>query len=147
MYLRYDLLNAGWARAVVGDDSHHLEMPVSYLHDSLRDLGSAMLALENGAPEVTVTFVDEPGEHHLVISRNVDGSANIEVRRFDDHPPRNLERYEVLFRAVSNVRQLREEVVASMVSILEKEGLDGYFAKWKTAPFPSEELAELAKVR
>jgi hypothetical protein len=147
MYLRYDLLDAGWARAVVGDDSRHIEMPVSYLHDSLRDLGSAILALGNGAPEVTVTFVDEPGEHHLVISRNVDDSADIEIRRFDDHPPRELERYEVLFRAASNVRQLREEVLESMVRILEKEGVDGYLAKWKTAPFPSEELAALAKVR
>lgn len=146
MYLRYDLLSAGWARAVVGDDSHHVEMPVSYLHDSLRDLGSAILALRNGAPEVTVTFVDEPGEHHLLITRNVDGSANVEIRWFDDHPPRNLERYDVMFRGVSSVHELGEEVLASMASIVEAEGTDGYLAKWKNAPFPSEEFAALAKV-
>jgi len=131
---------------VVGDASHDVSMPVSYLHDSLRDLGSAVLALHHGAMEVTVTFVDEPGEHHLFVTRDADGRASVEVRWFDDHPPRNLDRYEVVFRGHSTTRELCDEVRASMATILESDGFDGYLAKWKTAPFPSEEFAALSKV-
>ena len=63
MRFDYKLDGAGWATATLSCDEQRIEMTVSYLHDSLKDMASAVLAILNGAVEVKVIFMDEPGEH------------------------------------------------------------------------------------
>jgi hypothetical protein len=145
MFLQYTVQNAGWARVVVGSSSGYVDIPVSYLHDSLRDLGSAVVALSQGADQVTVTFVDEPGEHHLIATQQSSGVIEVEIRHFDDHPPRSLDRFRLTFQAQSTVAELRVEVLASMRNILETDGLEGYLSKWMNHPFPLDHFEQLSK--
>lgn len=61
-----------------------VEMTASYLHDSLRDLASAARALVGGAAEVRVLFMDEPGEHELILRRAGEDAVEVEVLWYDD---------------------------------------------------------------
>src|SRR5215471_2845322 len=79
------LTGTGWATATLRlGDAQPVAMVASYLHDSLRDLAGALIALDGGAKEVAVVLMDEPGEHHVVMRRVGENELEIEVRWFED---------------------------------------------------------------
>jgi hypothetical protein len=59
-------------------------MTVSYLHGSFRDLASAAGALVKKAREVTVVFMDEPGEHQMLLHRINDKELDLEIVLYED---------------------------------------------------------------
>ena len=150
MDISYDLGEAGWATATVRSaEGGEVDMIASYLSDSLRDLAEATLRLCAGAPEATVVFMDEPGEHHLVLRRNDGDRLTYEVRWFDDwaswgsHPP---DRYFVALKGQTTVRRLRRQVVNVLGDLDETFGPEGYRERWINAEFPSETYAALQAV-
>ena len=48
MQLDYELHDAGWAEVRITEDNQTVRVTVSYLHDSLRELVSAVLQLHAG---------------------------------------------------------------------------------------------------
>ncbi len=146
----WTLTGTGWAMATVClGDRQPVSMVASYLHDSLRDLASALIALDQGAKEVEVVLMDEPGEHHVVMRRASEIEIEIEVRWFEDwasckmHP---LDGYTVIARGVVRWRTFRGSVVSSMQRLLKVLGADGYRTKWVQHEFPAEELRRLEGV-
>ena len=124
-------------------------MTASYINDPLRDLAEATLRLFAGAPEATVVFMDEPGEHHLVMSRDDGGNLTYEVRWFEDwaswgsQPP---DRYTTVLRGDATIRRLRHQVVNVLRAIDETIGPDQYRERWIRFEFPSEAYARLLAV-
>ena len=149
MEISYDLGEAGWATATVRSSEGKVDMIASYLNDPLRDLAEATLRLCAGVPEATVVFMDEPGEHHLVLSRSGDDRLAYEVRWFDDwaswarHPP---DRFSVVLRGEATVRRLRHQVVNVLWELDERLGPELYQERWINAAFPAEAYAQLRAV-
>jgi hypothetical protein len=137
--LTYALVGSGWAAATLRIGDALIEMTASYLHDTLRELAEATLRLADGAPEATVTFMDEPGEHHLVLEQRAGGELYIAVRWFADwaswgmHPS---DRFETVLAARTTVRRLRHQVLNVLWRLLEEHGVDRYKAQWVQHDFP-----------
>jgi hypothetical protein len=146
--LTYELEGAGWATARIQDGDSHMDVTVSYLHDSLRELAEAACALLSGAHSARVVFMDEPGEIHLVLDR-VDDVLRCEARWFEDwsswgmHP---ADRFKVVFSGVTTVHRFVGEVRKELEALLREHGLSGYKAKWVEHDFPDDLLSELRQV-
>ena len=141
----YTLDGTGWATAtlIVGDQT--VLMTVSYLRDSLRELANAVLHLRNGESKATVVFMDEPGEHHLLLKR-VGDDVNIEVIWFDDWASWKLKpdaEPKSVFIATVPLADFLPAATKALTILLNTFGLEGYKKKWVEHEFP---LAEYQKL-
>ncbi len=147
LLFEWALTGTGWATATLRlGDTQPVVMVASYLHDSLRDLAGALIALDGGAEVARVVLMDEPGEHHVLMRRVGESDLEIEVRWFDDwaswnmHPP---EDYTTIARGVVRWRTFRGAIVSCMQRLLGELGAEGYRKRWVRHDFPTEELKRL----
>jgi len=145
MRLRYILHDAGWATAIISCEDQTVEMTASYLHDALDDLASAVIGIVNGANEVTATFMNEPGEHQLVIRRQGEANVSLEVRWYDDWQSWGMgtSDYKVVLSCVTRLAHLRGQVLSALKGVLEEHGEVGYKERWGEHEFPLEQLRKL----
>ena len=145
MRLHYDLHDAGWAAVTVECGDQRVEMTASYLHDSLGDLASAARALARGGTEATVVFMDEPGEHQMVLRRINDKDVEVEIMWYDDwrswkmHDGPGRRR---LF-GKTTVAHVRGQVLSELRRLLHENGEAGYLEKWGEHLFPMAEMLDL----
>jgi hypothetical protein len=145
MRLNYGLHNAGWATVTLECTDQRVEMAASYLHDSLRDLALAAKSLRAGSPEVTVVFMDEPGEHELVLRRGDGDAVTVEVWWHDDWKSWKMSSSpgtRKLFGSTT-VAHVRGQVLSELQRLLRENGETGYREKWGEHAFPTEELRQL----
>ncbi|MBN9691258.1 MAG: hypothetical protein J0M24_13565 [Verrucomicrobia bacterium] len=143
--LTYELQGAGWALARIRDKDEHLDVAVSYLRDSLRELAEAARALAAGAEFARVVFMDEPGEIQLLLNRT-DNGLSYEARRFDDWNSWGMgapDRFEVVFSGVTTVQRFVGEVTSQLESLMQQYGASGYQERWVNRDFPEDLLAQL----
>lgn len=145
MRLRYELRDAGWADVTVGCGQQEVEMRVSYFHDSLRDLAGGARALTLGASEVRVVFMDEPGEHELVLRRGSRRGVELELLWHEDWKswgnatgPANLR-----LSGTTSVAHVHGQVLSELHRLLQENGEAGYLEKWVEHPFPVAEMRAL----
>ncbi|MFT3675466.1 MAG: hypothetical protein QM781_06165 [Chitinophagaceae bacterium] len=143
----YILCGAGWADAMIcAEDSRH-EIPVSYLHDTLCELVSGMNQILGDEKEsVDIHFVDEPGEHKVVLRAL--GSDDISLELFYSQAWSNLSEsnaitYDLIFSTTSSKKHFAHLVLAVLENILEQYGKQGYREQWVNHDFPSEEYQKL----
>lgn len=144
--LEYELNEAGWARARVRDDDVAIEMAVSYLHDSLKDLAEAALSLANGGKTGRAVFMDEPGEHQIWLERIDDENLKYTVVWYADweswgmHPS---DTYRLLCEGSCTVSHFRQQVADLLWKIYMDVGEEKYEELWGAHKFPSELFEEL----
>jgi hypothetical protein len=145
MRLHYDLHDAGWATVTVECGDQRVEMTASYLHDSLRDLASAARALARGGTEATVVFMDEPGEHQMVLRWINDKDVEVEIMWYDDW--RSWKMYDGPGRrrlfGKTTAADVRGQVLSELRRVLDENGEAGYLKKWGEHPFPMAEMLDL----
>ena len=147
--LTYELCGAGWADVRIQDGAEQIDVTVSYLHDSLRELAMAARALCYGATQTRVVFMNEPGEIQLHLLRS-DETVDFEARWYGDwnswgmHPD---DKYKLLLRGTTTVKRFVGEVYSVLCSLSKEYGLDEYKEKWIEHDFPSDLLNELTKMR
>jgi len=143
----YELHRAGWATATFRLGAEPVAVPVSYLHDSLRELARALLGLAVGPAEIGVSFFEEPGTVVLVMRRPDEDAVDLELLRYQgwvSHwPPRGDGHAESLGSVRCRWRTLRGGVVSVLQELLNVHGTDGYLSLWTTHPFPLDELRAL----
>jgi len=143
--LEYILEGAGWACFHIQDGLKSFYATASYLHDSLRELAEAARALVQGAQNVRVVFMDEPGEVQLCLCHSGD-VISYEARRFDDwnswgmHPD---DAYEVVAAGVTTASIFVAEVHKALRVLYETYGVETYKEKWIEHDFPVGLLEEL----
>jgi len=146
----YNLTSAGWADSTISNDERQVKMQVSYLSDSLGDLTKAMVDLLNGAEEKEVFFMDEPGEHRLLLRRTGKENLLVEVEWFEDWKSWELmdkeTKGEKVFSAEVSLLKVAHEVKASLDKLLEKFGVEGYKKKWIEHEFPLEPYERLKNI-
>lgn len=147
--LIYDLEGAGWAMARIQDGEHTVDAAVSYLHDSLRELGEAARALRAGADTARVVFMDEPGETQMLLTQR-DGVLGYELRWYADwnswgkYPE---SKFEMILRGTTTVSRFFGEVLKEFEALLAAHGEEGYKERWVQHDFPLDLLGELRNGR
>jgi hypothetical protein len=141
----YALDGPGWATATLALSDQSVSMTVSYLHDSLREVAASIVRLRAGESEAKVIFMDEPGEHHLILKR-VGVNVNLEVIWFDDWASWKItpdtEPRSMLTATVPLV-EFHHAVTNALAGLLDAFGLEGYKKKWIEHEFPLEEFETL----
>ena len=145
MNFTYTLDGTGWATATLAVGEKSVSMTVSYLRDSLRELANAGLRLRNGKTKAAVIFMDEPGEHHLLLKR-VGDDLNVEIIWFDDWASWKLEpdtEPKSVFTATVPLTDFLLVATNALKILLDTFGLEGYKKKWIEHEFPLEEYKKL----
>jgi len=109
-----------------------------------------MVDLLNGAEEKEVFFMDEPGEHRLLLRRTGKENLLVEVEWFEDWKSWELmdkeTKGEKVFSAEVSLLKVAHEVKASLDKLLEKFGVEGYKKKWIEHEFPLEPYERLKNI-
>ena len=144
MKLHYGLEEAGWATVTVECGTERVEMAASYLHDSLRNLASAVKDLSTTESQAVV-FMDEPGEHQLLLRRAEDSIVELEVLWFEDWKSWNLSVGPPTRKLAGSapLLEVRNQVISELCRLLKENGEEGYRKKWIEHDFPIEELRAL----
>ncbi len=135
----YKLTGAGWAESLIslGRQSHR--MTVSDLSDALGHMTKALVHLLNGAEEVEVFFMDEPGEHYWLIHLCEDNRVSIEIQWFEDWVSWGLAEKDsgkVVFAAKVPLWQFAGQVKVALDKIIEGDGIEKYKEDWGEHEFP-----------
>jgi hypothetical protein len=144
--IKYELEDAGWAQASIDFQGDSVQMTASYLHDTLRELAEAAISIVNGAKTARVVFMDEPGEHQLLLCRLSDDKIEFEVRWFDDWESWGMlpaDKYDVRLQGSTTIRRFRHEVLNVLWKIFEEYGAENYKEKWIEHEFPLNKYEEL----
>jgi len=67
--LKYTVHNGGWAVLEIGYMEKTVTLNISFFHDSLKELAQSAIVLQS-KDETSVIFMDEPGEHKLILKKN-----------------------------------------------------------------------------
>jgi hypothetical protein len=139
------LSEAGWAHVTLECGDQRVEMTASYLHDSLRDLAGGARALATGATDVRIVFMDEPGEHELILRRRTDGNVDLEVFWYDDWKSWGVGGIngKPKLSGTTSVAHVRGQVLSELRRLLEENGEAGYLKRWIQHPFPTAEMSAL----
>ncbi|XAM01252.1 hypothetical protein OT109_07645 [Phycisphaeraceae bacterium D3-23] len=144
-FLSYSLHRAGWATARL-DHGQPVEMTVSYLHDSLLDLATSVLLVERGANEARVIFMDEPGEHQLLLKSDFQDGLRYELRWYDDWESwgfKESNQHRVLATGHVAVRRYKHQVANVLHEIYERYGPEEYQKLWGEHPFPTKQYRDI----
>jgi hypothetical protein len=145
--LTYELAGSGWADAQIRDGGRTVDVTVSYLCDSLKELGEAACALSAGAEQARVVFMGEPGEMQLYLRRTGSDIA-YELRWYDDWNSWGMvpdDKYELALSGTTTVSGFVGEVYAQLCRLHGQYGEKEYKRQWIEHDFPTEILAELAE--
>lgn len=143
--IEYILKNAGWATVKIGNGTTHKKFDVSYLHDSLKELGISAIKIRNN-PEQSVIFMEEPGEIKLVIKRSQEVKLNFELRWYKDWASWNIiseDDYEVIMTGETTVASYINQVRSALMKIYDEIGPEKYKEKWIEHEFPIAEYEKL----
>lgn len=143
--LKYKLENAGWAMVTIGNGTTHERLGVSYLHDSLKELAVSAIRIRDKT-ELSVIFMEEPGEMHLLLTRARDTKLNFELRWFKDWASWNMisqDDYEIILTGETTVTSYINQVRSVLTKIYDEIGLELYKKKWIEHEFPITEYEKL----
>ena len=126
-----------WAVFEIGDMEKAVTLNISFFHDSLKELAQSAIVLRF-KDETSVIFMDEPGEHKLILKKN--GKHIIyELRWFKDWASWNLlseDNYETVLSGTTTLSKYINLVRENLIRIRNEEGLEGYKKKWSKHDFP-----------
>ena len=138
----YKLQNAGWALVKISNEYKHTVICASYLHDSLKELAESALQL-NTKNEKKVVFMDEPGEHWLVLKKINDKEIEFELRWYDHWASKNFvseEKYKVVLTGKTTLIKYINQVRKNLIQIYDEFGPELYKEKWIKHDFPFNEF-------
>jgi hypothetical protein len=143
----YGLWGSGWAEVSIECGGQQAKFVASYLNDCLCDLARAVVNICAGSSEESVSFLDEPGEHRLLMRRIDAGNIEIEVLWYEGwvslRP--SLQPKDSVLKCTTTVAHLRGQVHSAMRRLLETLGAEGYEKIWVNNPFPMSEYERLGR--
>ncbi len=145
--INYQIEDAGWAIGRIGNETQLIEFYISYLHDSLKQLAESALDIDFTETQ-TVIFMDEPGEHRLVLNKLGVDKIDFEVRFYSDWVDwvlvEDLE-YQIVINGITTLAEYKNEIRNVLEKIFSDLGTDLYKEKWINNDFPTNEFQRLNK--
>jgi len=139
--LNYILENDGWAIFEIDNGEESVQLNISYLHDTLQNLAESAIALKTKSEE-SVIFMDEPGEHWLVLRKDECNVINYELRFYQNYASWNLvnaENYTIKLQGATTLTKYINEVRKNLIQIFDEFGTKTYKEKWRKHDFPIKE--------
>ncbi len=141
----YKVDDAGWATCKIGNGEKQAEFGISYLHDSLKELAES--AVEIGKKDFkSIVFMEEPGEHVLILNRKNGNLIDFELRWYKDWWSWNLideNNFELVLHGQTTVPKFVNQVRNVLNGIMTELGPKEYRKKWKEHDFPMAEYEKL----
>jgi hypothetical protein len=98
--------------------------------------------------EATVVFMDEPGEHQMVMHRVNENEVDLRILWYDDW--RSWKMHEgpgqPRLSGKTTLAHVRGQVLSELRRLLDNHGESGYLEKWGEHPFPIPEMRDLEKL-
>lgn len=136
--LNYSLNGHGWAILEIDNGKMKIEICVSYFHDSLKNLAeSAIKLLTNN--EISVVFMDEPGEHQLLLKKIANNKIEYTLIWYKDWASWHLiseENYVIILSGTTTLPKYINQVRKILMKIHNEFGEIGYKEKWGKHEFP-----------
>ena len=145
LHLNYLLQNAGWAILEISNGDKLVKLNVSYLHDSLKSLADSAYDLKNKT-EKKVIFMDEPGEHWLILRKKENNEIEYQLRWYKEWASFNFineDKFETILTGSTTLAKFTNQVIRNLKEIYEEFGLKEYKEKWKNNEFPFTEYQKL----
>ncbi|WP_299277303.1 hypothetical protein [uncultured Psychroserpens sp.] len=145
IYIEYNLGDAGWATATIGNGHLMQQIRTSYLHDTLKQLGESALCIKEDKGK-RVIFMDEPGEHHLVISKFSEKEIAYELRWYNDHTDWNAiedDTFTLILSGKTTTVNYVNEVRNILKTLWKTYGAKSYKEKWINHEFPIDIFEQL----
>ena len=142
--INYSLKDSGWAILELNNGHKVVKFDISYLYDSLKKLAESAIELKD-KNEKSVIFMDEPGEHWLVLKKQ-GKKIEYELRWYKEWANWNLineEKFEIKLTGSSTLTQYINEVRRNLISIYYNFGIEQYKKKWVQHDFPLSEYKKL----
>src|SRR4051812_8224195 len=127
--VEYEVGNAGWANCRVAFGDLVVDMTASYLHDSLHQLCDVVASIARGARSGTVVFVDEPGEHHLNLTRTGESDVSVQIVWHDEWTSWGIGaavKSRVILEETTTVAHLRGQTYSAARAVLDSLGPEEY---------------------
>lgn len=141
----YIVKRHGWATVVFKYGNEIIEHPVSYLHDSLKDLALLAKDVKRGKVLSSAVFMDEPGEVQLKVSKK-DNDFGFEVLDYQDWQSWGLvgvDSHRLLMKGCVSGSRIVHQVYNILFEIHEKIGPEKYKDIWVEHDFPADLYQEL----
>jgi hypothetical protein len=138
----YELDEAGWAFPTVSDGSSSLRMQVGDMDDALRRLVDGVLSLFDGAEEIDVVWLEEPGAWRWTFTQ-AEQQVKLEISHSPYYMEGNHEWSAAAFRARAPLRDMASSIASGVEDVLLQHGVSGYRERWPEHPFPGTLLRAL----
>lgn len=128
-----------------GNGEKENKFAVSYLNDSLKELAESAIEIREKDFK-SVVFMDEPGEHVLILNRKDGNLIDYELRWYKDWWSWNLveeNNFEFLFKGQTTVTKYVNQVRNVLNGIMTELGPERYRKKWIEHDFPVAEYEKL----
>jgi len=143
--IEYKIDGAGWADGKIGNGKKQVKFAISYLHDSLKELAESAIEIREKDFK-SVVFMDEPGEHVLILNRKAENLIDYELRWYKDWWSWNLideSNFELVFIGQTTIPKYVNQVKNVLNGIFTELGPEGYRKKWVEHDFPTAEFEKL----
>ncbi|NTS44031.1 hypothetical protein HRG84_24340 [Flavisolibacter sp. BT320] len=148
-HFNYSLTGTGWAEVTFANEKQTITFEVSYLTDPLSDLFEALHRLLNKETTTEkVVFVDEPGEHSLVLAISEDGSLDIEIYWSDEWEeiaivPPAVTNKKLVYQDTDTLTNFFRTVCIGIDELLGRTTIEEYKKQWHHFVFPQDSYNNL----
>jgi|SRR5688572_10305251 len=145
----YWLTGVGWAEAFFSNERQNVRFELSYLSDPLTELFVALRKMLNGeSDKEKISFLDEPGRHLLIISKQKADNIDVVILWSDswgelDDATLPLSDRQVVYSDRDTLVNFASVVCAGIDSLLKRHTLNDYKENWHEFPFPIEIYEQL----
>ena len=143
--IEYQIVGSGWANGTIGNGKKQKKFAVSYLNDSLKELAESAIEIREKDFK-SVVFMEEPGEHVLILNRKNENKIEYELRWYKDWWSWNLideNNFNSVFKGETTVPKYINQVRNVLNGIMTELGPDKYREKWIEHDFPIAEYEKL----
>lgn len=143
--IEYKIVGSGWANGKIGNGKKRVKFAISYLNDSLKELTESAIEIREKDFK-SVVFMEEPGEHVLILNRKEENKIDYELRWYKDWWSWNLidvNNFESVIKGETTIPKYINQVRNVMIRIMNELGPDEYRKKWVEHDFPIAEFEKL----
>jgi len=142
--LHYRLTGRGWVECRLQIGVEAATFIASYISDPASELISACIGLLEGSVDQRVSFLDEPGEHRLILSASCPSQLHVRICSYSDsHPHLPDSDGVVIFDSQCDLMRFVRAVSRAFQDVLDQHGCDGYKQLWANADFPLSQFQSL----
>lgn len=143
--IEYKIVGSGWANGKISNGKKRKKFAISYLKDSLKELAESAIEIREKDFK-SVVFMEEPGEHVLILNRKDENKIDYELRWYKDWWSWNLideNNFESVFKGETTVPKYINQVRNVLNGIMTELGPNEYRQKWIEHDFPIAEYEKL----